>query len=71
MENSPIIELKRRMQEKLSSGPVAIKLESLENLKQMILRDAIKPSLTELNSILSEIDNGFSGYILAEYEPGA
>ena len=71
MENSPIIELKRRMQEKLSSGPVAQKLESLENLKQMILRDAIKPSLTELNSILSEIDNGFSGYILAEYEPGA
>jgi hypothetical protein len=71
MENSPIYELKVKMQEKMKTGEIAQKLQSLEQLKQMIISGAISPSLSELNSMLTEIHNGFNGYILAEYEPGA
>ena len=71
MENSPIYELKVKMQDKLKTGEIAQKLQSLEQLKQMIMSGAISPSLSELNTMLNEIQNGFNGYILAEYEPGA
>jgi hypothetical protein len=71
MENSPLYELKVKIQEKFKSGQILAKLQSLEQLKQMILTGAISPTLKELNATLSEIENGYNGYILAEYEPGA
>ena len=71
MENSPLYELKAKIQEKFKSGQILAKLQSLEQLKQMILTGAISPTLKELNATLSEIENGYNGYILAEYEPGA
>jgi hypothetical protein len=37
MENSPIYELKVKMQEKMKTGEIAQKLQSLEQLKQMII----------------------------------